>query len=394
MITGSKELIRDINLTLVLETIISKGPISRAAISKTLGLTKATISAIVTDLIQKQLIIEVGSDNTHLGRKPILLSLNADAGYVISIDVGVDTLSALRSNLTGNKCKLLQRPTPTKNKEILIELTKLIEEIMLKEGETSYGLIGISLGIHGVVKNNHISFAPYYELSKLDLANYLEDSFHTKVFLENEANLSVLGETAFMPEYNSIANISVHSGLGLGLLIDNNLYTGYSGYAGEIGHTIVDIDGKPCPCGNFGCLEQYVSERVLLQEFKEAKKLDKVDFDLLASMYQTGDLEAVKIFQKFIKYMTICINNILNSYNPDIVIINSAFTRFFPDITKEIEHSLNSRLNSVLHIYPSRLQDSSILIGGVCVAVKNFLGIHSLKLETNNLINNKELAPF
>ena len=68
MITGSKELIRDINLTLVLETIISKGPISRAAISKTLGLTKATISAIVTDLIQKQLIIEVGSDNTHLGR--------------------------------------------------------------------------------------------------------------------------------------------------------------------------------------------------------------------------------------------------------------------------------------------------------------------------------------
>ena len=132
MITGSKELIRDINLTLVLETIISKGPISRAAISKTLGLTKATISAIVTDLIQKQLIIEVGSDNTHLGRKPILLSLNADAGYVISIDVGVDTLSALRSNLTGNKCKLLQRPTPTRNKEILIELTKLIEEIMLK----------------------------------------------------------------------------------------------------------------------------------------------------------------------------------------------------------------------------------------------------------------------
>ena len=63
---------------------------------------------------------------------------------------------------------------------------------MLKEGETSYGLIGISLGIHGVVKNNHISFAPYYELSKLDLANYLEDSFHTKVCLENEANLSVL----------------------------------------------------------------------------------------------------------------------------------------------------------------------------------------------------------
>lgn len=382
MVTGSKELIRDMNSTLVLETIVNSRSISRATISKKLGLTKATISAIVADLIDKNLVVEVGSDNTHLGRKPILLELNTNAGYVISIDVGVDTISSLRSNLLGRKCKLIQEKTPKNAKEILSAIIRIIDSLKEDDEPSVYGLVGITLGIHGIVHDNRIDFTPYYDLTGLNLKNYLEQHFQTKVFLENEANLSVLGEKSFLPEYTNIANISIHSGIGLGLLINDNLYTGFSGYAGEIGHTIIEVDGKSCPCGNNGCLEQYVSERALLQEFQGRKQLDNMDFDTLANMYQTGDPDAIFIFQRFIHYMTVCVNNILNSYNPDIVIINSSFTHFFPKLTEEIETALNSRLNSVLHIYPSKLQDSSILLGGVCVAVKEFLGIHTLNLES------------
>ena len=138
----------------------------------------------------------------------------------------------------------------------------------------------------------------------------------------------MLGESIFTPDYKNVANISIHSGVGIGLLIDGDLYTGYSGYAGEIGHTIIDVDGRPCPCGNRGCLEQYVSEQALLKEFKERKKLDSADFETLASMYKDGDKDATLVVEKFIKFMTVCINNTLNSYNPDIVIINSSFTHF------------------------------------------------------------------
>ncbi|WP_310603968.1 MarR family transcriptional regulator, partial [Anaerosporobacter sp.] len=80
MITGSKELIRDINSNLVLTQIVNFSPISRSAIAKKLGLTKATISAIVADLLSKKLVLEIGSDDTSLGRKPILLSFNRKAG--------------------------------------------------------------------------------------------------------------------------------------------------------------------------------------------------------------------------------------------------------------------------------------------------------------------------
>lgn len=380
MVTGSKELIRDINTKLVLETIINNTAISRASIAKYLGLTKATISAIVQELINKKLVIEIGSDDTNLGRKPILLSINKKAGYVLCIDIGVDTISALRSDLIGEDCSLKQIKTPKNVSNIISVLIDLIESMKLPKN-TPYDLVGITLGIHGVVANNQVSFAPYYNLAGINLAESLEQHFNAPVFLENEANLSVIGENTFQYDYENIANISVHSGIGLGIIINRQLYTGYNGRAGEFGHTIIEIDGKQCPCGNKGCLEQYVSERNLLNEFAKAKGLEEATFDQFRIAYEKKDSDAVNIMNSFIKYMSVCVNNILNAYNPDIVIINSSFTIFFPHITEKIEAALTSRMNSFIRIVPSVLQDTSILLGGICVAIKGFLGVDVLKLN-------------
>lgn len=380
MVTGSKELIRDINMNLVLETIINHNAISRAAIAKHLGLTKATISAIVQELINKKLVIEIGSDDTSLGRKPILLSLHKKAGYVICIDIGVDTISALVSDLVGEDCSLKQIKTPKNSANIINVLIDLIESMKLPK-DAPYGLVGITLGIHGVIANNQVSFAPYYNLSGINLAEGLEQHFYAPVYLENEANLSVIGEKTFQYDYSNIANISVHSGIGLGIIINHQLYTGYNGRAGEFGHTIIDVDGRQCPCGNKGCFEQYASERSLLNEFARQKNMETAGFEDFCTAYKENDPAAVKIMEDFIKYMSIGINNILNAYNPDIVIINSAFTINFPNITERIEEALSSKMNSYIRIVPSVLQDTSILLGGICVAIKGFLGVELLKLN-------------
>ncbi|MDF2871836.1 MAG: hypothetical protein K0R05_3411 [Anaerocolumna sp.] len=381
MITGSKELIRDINSTLVLETVINQGPISRANISKILGLTKATISAIVADLINRNLVEEIGCDNTDFGRKPILLSFQKKSGYVVSVDVGVDTISVMMTDLQGENCRLKQIKTPKLKNDILDALIHVIDSMKQDKEASPYGMVGISLGIHGVVHENQVSFTPYYDLKGYDLAGKLNEYYNTPVYLENEANLSVLGEKTFMHDYPNIANISVHSGIGLGLLINNELYTGYNGRAGEFGHTIIEIDGRECPCGNHGCLEQYVSERALLKEYAVRKGLETASFDILSAAYLEGDSDAAAIMDLFVKLMGILSNNVLNAYNPDIIIINSAFTIFFPQLTKRIEEALNSKMNSFVRIESSALQDSSILLGGICVVIKNFLGIRSLNLS-------------
>lgn len=96
-------------------------------------------------------------------------------------------------------------------------------------------MVGISIGIHGVVHHNHISFTPYYDYAGLDLAAAVSSRFSIPVILENEANLSIIGEKAFCYNYPNMAGISVHSGIGMGLIVDGKLYTGCSGCAENSG---------------------------------------------------------------------------------------------------------------------------------------------------------------
>lgn len=380
MITGSKDLIRDINSTNVLETIINSNSISRAAIAKKLGLSKATISNIVQNLIDKNLIKEIGSEDTDLGRKPILLSINQNAGYAISINLDINKITALLSNLTGEYNQIFQVDTPQEEDQFFPTLVDLIDDLIKEAATTPYGLIGIAIGIHGVTQNNKIAFAPYYSIYNIDLHQQLTNHYKIEVYLENEANLSVIGEKAFIYDYSNVANISIHSGVGLGIVINNNLYTGFSGHAGELGHTIIEMNGRECPCGNKGCLEQYVSERALLKEYASKKSLSKFPFEEFCNMYRTGDEDAINIMDKFVHYMSICVNNVLNLYNPDIIIINSAFIYLDESLLIRIKNLLSSHMNSYDKIVPSALKNSSILLGGVCVCVKQFLGVNNLNL--------------
>ena len=375
MITGSKELIRDINSNLVLTQIVNFSPISRSTIAKKLGLTKATISAIVADLLVKKLVVEIGSDDTSLGRKPILLSFNRKAGYAVSVDIGEQMISALITDLQGDERQLKQIATPKYSADLCPALIELLRSMTTGIPERPYGLVGITLGIHGVTSDNIIHFTPYYDFTDCNLVKELEDNFHTTVLLENEANLSVIGEKTFEYDYPNIANISVHTGVGLGILMNNTLYSGIKGYAGEIGHTIVDIDGKPCPCGNQGCLEQYVSERALLQELASKKGLEHIDFLSFSKLYQQQDSDALSIMDTFVRYMTICVNNVLNMFNPDLVIINSRFIVLDPTLLTRIIHNLSSRINNYQKIAPSVLQEGSVLLGGISVTVRSFLGV-------------------
>lgn len=354
MVIGNNGMIRDINSKLVLETLIEKQPISRAALSKELGLTKATISAIVLELINQKIVQEIGSEDTSMGRKPILLSIDKKCGYIISIDIGVSTISGMVTDLLCEDCYVKQISFPKSTGNFLTIITTFIDSLKTPQ-DTYYGLIGISLGIHGVTHQNGIVFTPYYHLTGLNLATSLGDYYQVPIYIENEANLSVIGEDTFSDGYQNMANLSIHSGIGLGLIIDYKLYTGYSGYAGELGHTIVEMNGRPCPCGSKGCLEQYLSDQTQLSS------------------------------EDFIYYLSICVHNIVNMINPEIIIINCSLINQQPELLTAVYEKLTPRIRERVQLLPSKLKDKSILYGGVCVCIKDFLSISKVKLVQKQL---------
>ncbi|MCR5508417.1 MAG: ROK family transcriptional regulator [Lachnospiraceae bacterium] len=375
MITGSKKMIRDINSHLVLETVLNEGPVSRAAISARSGLTKATVSAIVADLIDRQLVREIGSDDTSLGRKPILLEFCKENGHILSIDLGVNAITAFTSDLMGNDCGLKIFPNNYTRDNIISGLIYIINLSLSELPETPFGLTGIAIGVHGATNGNEIIFAPYYDYSGLPFADRLSEHFHVPVFLENEANLSVIGEKCFCYNVPNLIGLSVHSGVGAGIIINDELYTGINGNAGEIGHTIINVNGRECPCGNHGCLEQYASERAILSEYAEIRRLDGVTIEEFTQAYNEGDPIALRLLDQFISYISIAVNNLLNTFNPDVIVINSGFTINIPELHELIRDQLKNRMKRYCTLVPSGLQDISILLGGACLIIKDFLGV-------------------
>ena len=214
MVTGSRELIREMNRRLVLETVINDGPLSRAAISKKLGLTKATISAIVQDLLEEQYIEEIGSDQTQYGRKPILLQFCRQNGYIIALDLGVERTVLMVCDLLGQNCRLHQYNCPLERDTSINFLLQLIRNQIRLLPATPFGVVGIGIGIHGTVCRNEITFTPNYNLADLPIKDTLEDALEIPVWLENEANLSALAEKTFVENHKNLIHVSIHAGVG------------------------------------------------------------------------------------------------------------------------------------------------------------------------------------
>ena len=151
MSTGNQEYIRDMNRALVLEAIANHPPLSRADLAKMLHLTKATVSTIVQELLDRQLVIELGSaEKTSMGRKPILLTFNNRCGSIIAVDLGVKKITILTGDLKGKSCTVKEYPIdPSLSlEEYLISLLHKTKSDLPK---TPCGLVGISIGIYGVV---------------------------------------------------------------------------------------------------------------------------------------------------------------------------------------------------------------------------------------------------
>ena len=139
MSIANQEMIRDNNRRLVLEYLVNHPPVSRAELAKQLNLTKATISNIVQDLLQQNLILEIGSAKTAMGRKPILLEFQKNCGYALAIDVRPNQIITLAANLKGENCKVREH-TFHKDQELLPLLEEIIAGQIAEYSHTPYGI--------------------------------------------------------------------------------------------------------------------------------------------------------------------------------------------------------------------------------------------------------------
>jgi len=375
--------IRENNTHVVLSTIINNPEVSRAEVSKLTGLNKATVSEIVRNLIEKSYIIEtgIGKSSSSGGRKPVLLKINKRAGTSISFDIRYDKISYMFAYLNGEKIKSEEKEVKINKNNVISIIENIVTKYRKTMVETPFGIIGITLAIHGTVSNNHVHFTPYYDISQTDLAGILEQRLNLPIFIENEANLAALAESTYDTAHNYLISCSIHTGIGAGIIIDQELYLGFNGKSGEIGHTTLYPGGIQCPCGNKGCFEQYCSERALINHYRRIKQNDSLTMNDLVNNYRQNDSITIDTIEVFAKNLSVGLINLIGTYSPEVIYINSEIVSEIPDIIKIANEQLSFTIHRNFPILLSTIAQEASLRGATILNIQNFLEIQSLKFS-------------
>lgn len=344
-LTGNQQLVKQINKTLVLETILHEAPISRADISQKVGLNKGTVSSLVNELLEDQLIYESGPGQSSGGRRPVILLFNDKAGFSIGIDLGVNYILGVLTDLRGNIIVEVNKKLTVRSYEVVIEiLQSVISDLINAAPQSHYGIVGIGIGVPGLV-NNHgeVLVAPNLGWKNINLREEIENCFDIPVLIENEANAGAYGEKLYGAgkENDNILYISAGIGIGVGIILNGKLFYGMNGFSGEAGHMIVQVNGKDCTCGSSGCWELYASEKALLEEARKLKLTgiteETLSIELLLELANSGNEDIINLFHSIGMYLGVGINNIINIFNPEQVIIGNRLAMAKDWLEKSIE---------------------------------------------------------
>ena len=379
---SSKYTIREQNESKILNQIIKHKEISRAELSQVSSLNKASVSSITKKLLDDDLIIEqrIG-EATNRGRKPIMLTFNGQSALAIGIDLGYNYIDGMLTFLDGTEIQrfqLVETLVDKTNVKVLIQET--VAHLIKQAPETTHGVIGMTIAIQGQVLNDKIISTTYYNLSDIDLVSLLSQEFDFPVTVENEANLSALGEYTFSSHIENLVSLSLHSGIGAGVVKNGKLDVGNKGYAGQLGHTILIPNGRRCGCGNHGCLEQYCSTQIIYKEIATEKNLDKVNSDIISALYNIGDAKTVEMIDRYANYLSIGVNNTIMLYAPELVIFNSALTKKIPNMVTIIQENLTNPFAKEVTVMNSPIEWNPALNGAVSFSIQRFLNIEQLKL--------------
>lgn len=365
----------------ILHTIMKHYPISRAKLSELTKLNKATISLQTNSLIEKHLVSEIGAGVSNGGRKPILLVFNKNAGYAIGVELAANYILTILIDLEGNKLysdyfEFVNESMETL-KSILIERIRLVTN---HAPESRYGIIGIGVGVHGFVNENQIViYSPHSNWDKIDLKNLLEVHFNLPVFIDNEANAGAYGEKLYgaIKDSNNSIFVSVGTGIGLGIIVNNELYRGSAGVSGEMGHTTIESNGKKCDCGNQGCWELYASESTFFKNLSKVKDGRVMTLEMANKMIQENDGDILMEIEKFGHYLGIGLTNLNNTFNPDSIILRSNLIEANPIILKSIKKAVTKRISRYIpvksEICISQLSRNAASLGAASFMVKKFL---------------------
>jgi predicted NBD/HSP70 family sugar kinase len=345
---ASSESARDINRDILLETIRSQQPVSRADLARFSGLQPSTVSSIVEQLIQEKWIAEGAIVRRPRGRRPTLLSLNDELVILVA---DIRPKQAIVALIDLNERFLARSVVP-----LIAEPERAVERIIdcmktMRENHPERSFEGIGLSMPGRVDptTQRLILAPNLKWIGYDIKKAIEQQMKLQVELANAANACLLSETwsGRLDRVRDAVLITVSEGIGAAILANGQIVTSRSGLAGEFGHSPIDPAGPVCGCGQRGCWEVFASSNAALRYYMDlVPKAPSVTYQELLHMSEEGDKHAIAAISKQCIALGRGLRLVTASLAPEVILITGDLTasweRFGPIVQSEMEKTMLS----------------------------------------------------
>ncbi|MEU6713661.1 ROK family transcriptional regulator [Nonomuraea sp. NPDC046802] len=327
------------NLAVVLGTLHRSGPHTRAALAELTGLTKTTVSSLISDLLEAGVVSESGAVRAgERGRPGVAVGLSGQRVATLGLEINIDYLAACVVDVTRTVRLRRTRPADNRNSnpaDILQGLRDLVKETTAEAEESGLRIIGAALAVPGTVEGGVLRSAPHLGWRDVRVA----DLFDLPFAIDNEANLAALGELWFGSRATDFLYVSGEIGVGAGLVVDGALFRGTFGLAGELGHVVVVPDGPACRCGGRGCLEVYAGQDALLNG------LDSVAS--LVEHLESGDPEASAACERAGHALGVALTSAVHLLDPGKIVLGGIFAPLFPWLEAPVGAGLTARLGQM-----------------------------------------------
>ncbi|MEK3906008.1 ROK family transcriptional regulator [Oceanobacillus sp. FSL W7-1309] len=374
---GTFQLMKSVNKSIILNKIRTSEPISRAQIAKDTKLTPPTVSSIVKELIEQELVRESDLGESKGGRKPTMLHINNNAFYVVGVDAGPETVECILADLSG---KIVERVSsklniPITNDQFISILKENIHKILQTSKPYHDKILGIGVAMHGVVdiETGTSLVAPNLDLRNIPIKQKLEEEFNLVVNVENDARAMALGESWFggHGDADSMVAVNIGRGVGSGVVINGKLYHGAQDIAGEIGHMTIDINGEICECGSRGCLQTFASGVAIAERTRKKleEKSETITGEEVYKLAESGNTAYIEILEETGMIIGIGLTNLIHLINPRKIVLGGGVMKsekfILPKIKQTIEQRVLSPAAKETEVTVTKLGEDATLLGAV-----------------------------
>jgi len=379
--SGSQQLLKVINRMALVRHLCAHPGLSRADLAVAVGLTKSTVSLLVRELLTEGWLLEREVIATgDLGRRPTPLFIDPRRLLLLGAEVGIESARVVATSLTGEVIAraVVNFGAGKGAKACIGTLASALLKVHRQVSAAQQRVIGIGIGLPGGVDEarGFLHFAPNLGWHEVPVGALLAEKLAASalagvpLFLQNEADVAALGELEFNPTQASdpLLYLSINQGVGAGVIVGDQLLTGSRGFAGEVGHMVLQLNGPLCSCGRRGCAEALIGPRSMLNAGEDRPHpLSEIRQRLAAQ-----DADTVRAVKKAGSYLGMLLQNLASAYDPSCIVLGGCMVELGETFLQPALRTLND-YSAAANLEPpqvrtSRFGEDAVAAGAAALA--------------------------